>query len=196
MSPAGAQRWRKRSTGLLLSAPRLGPMSAAGEPGLPVPGLRLPPAQPQDAAALLTGEPPTPTPAGCGLAPASRGSTSVSVSLRAKMGTGSPQLLPPEFSGSPLLPRLPPPALPPSSPALTRRPRSSGPYAQSSTGSSGSSAGPWRPCATSPPTSARSSWTRYRPRRPSRTRLCARSCPGSWRGSAWLPSCLAVLGPR
>lgn len=38
------------------------PMFAAGQPGLPVPGLHLPPAQPEDAAALPAGTRPRPRP--------------------------------------------------------------------------------------------------------------------------------------
>lgn len=109
---------------------------ATGEPRLPVPGLHLPPAQPQDAAALLAGKPASARPAPGGLAPAPPHSSAL-LSLppapaRTKMGRASPQLSPPELSGHPQLPWLPPPAPPPSSPLLTRRPQSSGPCAPSS----------------------------------------------------------------
>ena len=102
----------------------------------PQPGLHLPPAQPQDAAALLAGKPASARPAPGGLAPAPPHSSAL-LSLppapaRTKMGRASPQLLPPELSGHPQLPWLPPPAPPPSSPLLTRRPQSSGPCAPSS----------------------------------------------------------------
>lgn len=169
-SIVGAERKR---TGTLRGACLVGPLlrapcprptsvSAAGKPGLPVPGLHLPPAQPQDAAALLAGNRPP--------CRAARGASCrllwtpppFLVSLRTKTGTASPRLSPPEFSGCPLLPLPPPPALL-SSPLLTRRPRSSEPYTRSSTDFSRSLAGPWRPCATSPQTSAKSCWIRYEP---------------------------------
>lgn len=136
------------------------PMFATGQPGLPVPGLHLPPAQPEDAAALPAGTLPTHL-AARSASPQLLCSTSTSVSSRTKMGMVSPQLLLPEFSGHPQLPLLPPPP-PPSSPLLTQRLRSSEPYMWCSMASSRSSAGPWRPCVTSPRTSARSCWIRYR----------------------------------
>lgn len=54
---------------------------------------------------------------------------------RTKMGRASPRPSAPELSGRPQLPRLPPPAPPPSSLLPTQRPQSSGPCAPSSTAS-------------------------------------------------------------
>lgn len=141
------------------------PVFAPGKPRLLVPGLHLPPAQPQDAAALLAGTERLPAVAAGDPAPWLLCSPPVScLSPRTKMEMVSPQLLPPEFSGHSQLPLRPPSALPRLSNSLvTQRPQGSEPYPRSSTDSSRSSAGPWRPCATSPRMSARSCWIRYRP---------------------------------
>lgn len=144
------------------------PSHVPGEPGLLMPGLHLPSAQPQDVAALSAGNH-VPGPSLTAMPdPWSPGLTlHFFTLLRAKMGMGSLQLSTRELSGHPPPPPpqllLPPPAAPPSSQLLTRRPQSREPCTQSSMAFSRFSAGLWQPCATLLQMSARFCWIRYQP---------------------------------